>query len=37
MSGQPIEAVVPGVKDLGLLTPERCLVFKAAREGESYD
>lgn len=37
MSGQPFEAVVPGVKDLGLLAPERCLVFNAARQGESYD
>lgn len=37
MSGQPVEAVVPGVKDLELLTPARCPEFKATREGESYD
>lgn len=36
-SGQPAEAVVTGVTNLGLLTSESHLVFKAGRGGELHE
>jgi len=36
-SGQPVEVMVTGARDLGFLTSESHLVIKAARGGELYE